>query len=136
MKSRRLTRAVFRGAFCALAFALAACGDKPAPPKPVTQPTPPTPVSQSAPAPVAAAAPAVPEPAKADPNAELAARVKSALEGHKLQAAGIDVSAADGKVTLWGTVATRGERERAAKLASGVQGVKGVDNKLQIVKGS
>ncbi len=135
MKNGRSVRTLFCGALCA--FALAACGDKTAPqPAPKTEAVPaPAPMATAAPAPAPAAAPQ-PASVQLDPNAELAASVKSALEGHKLQAAGIDVSAADGKVTLWGTVATRGERERAAKLASGVQGVKAVDNKLQIVKGS
>src|SRR5207302_6872383 len=85
----------------ALLLGAAACGDEPAP-KP--QPAP-------APAPQAAPQPIIPAPApeakapeapKPDPNQELAARVKRALEGEaKIQAAAIDVTAADGKVTLW-----------------------------------
>src|SRR5712692_9815464 len=84
-----------------LLLGAAACGDQPAP-KPAPAPAPqavPQPITP-APAPEAKA----PEAPKPDPNKELAARVKKALEGEaKIQAAAIDVTAADGKVTLWGT---------------------------------
>src|SRR5882762_4888731 len=110
----------------------AACGDQP-PHKPA--PTPqavPQPITP-APAPEAKA----PETPKPDPNKELAARVKRALEGEaKIQAAAIDVTAADGKVTLWGTAATAGERKRAESVASRVAGVSSVDNQIKVVKGS
>ena len=114
----------------------AACGDQPAPkpaPGPVPQalPQPITPVP--APAPQAKA----PEAPKPDPNQELAARVKKALEGAaKIQAAGIDVTAADGRVSLWGTAATAAERKRAESVASRVDGVRSVDNQIKVVKGS
>jgi hypothetical protein len=112
------------------------CGDSP-PPKPVAKPPPPAvqptapkpEVKAPAPAPVAAPAP--------DPNKELAARVKHALESEaKIQAGGIDVTAEGGKVTLWGTAASAGERSRAARAAAKVDGVKSVENKLAVVKGS
>ncbi len=90
----------------------AACGDQPAP-KPAPAPAPqavPQPITP-APAPEAKA----PEAPKPDPNKELAARVKRALEGEaKIQAAAIDVTAADGKVTLWGTAANAAERKRGS----------------------
>jgi osmotically-inducible protein OsmY len=74
---------------------------------------------------------------KPDPNKELAARVKRALEGEaKIQAAAIDVTAVDGKVTLWGTAATDAERNRAARVAAKIEGVTSVENKLAVVKGS
>ncbi len=135
MTDQRKVRILVCGAFCALA--LAACGSKPNPPQPKTEAPAPAPMAKASPAsaPVAAAPAPSPQPAP-DPNAELASKVKSALEGHKLVAAGIDVSAADGKVTLWGTVASKAERSRAGKLASAVEGVRSVDNRLQIVKGS
>jgi len=115
-----------------LAAALIACSESPAP-KPAAKPTPP-------PAPVAAAPqpqPA-PEPPKPDPNKELAAKVKEALEAPnaKLPSAAIDVTAADGKVSLWGTVDSDQQRRRAAQIAAKVDGVKGVDNQLKVVKGS
>jgi hyperosmotically inducible periplasmic protein len=72
-----------------------------------------------------------------DPDGALAARVKQALEGEaKIHAGGIDVTAANGTVTLWGTAASTGERTRAAKLAAGVEGVKAVENRIAVVKGS
>jgi hypothetical protein len=121
------------------ALALAACGDEPAP-KPAAKPAPP-PVAEAPPAAAPAPAPApitkAPEEPKPDPNKELADRVKRALEGEaKIQAAGIDVTAADGTVTLWGTAATAAERERAARAAGKIDGVKSVQNKIAVVKGS
>ena len=116
-----------------LAAALIACSESPAP-KPAAKPTPPTP------APVAAAPQPQPqpEPPKPDPNKELAAKVKQALEAPnaKLPPGRIDVTAADGKVSLWGTVETDQQRRRAAQIAAKVDGVKGVDNQLKVVKGS
>ena len=125
------------------ALSLAACGNEPAPkpappaaPKPAAE-APPAPVATPAPAP-AAKAPEAPKPEpRADPNKELAERVKQALEGQaKIQAAGIDVTATDGAVTLWGTAATAAERDRAARAAAKVDGVKAVQNKIAVVKGS
>jgi hypothetical protein len=118
----------------ALLLALSACSDPPPPPSP------PAPVAQPAPAPAVqpekAAEAAKPEP-KPDANTELAARVRRALEGEaKVQAAAIDVTASDGKVTLWGTTATAGERSRAAQVAGKVEGVKSVENKIAVVRGS
>jgi hypothetical protein len=116
----------------ALLLGATACGDQPAPkpaPAPQAVPQPITP----APAPEAKA----PEAPKPDPNQELAARVQKALEGEaKIQAAAIDVTAADGKVTLWGTAATAAERKRAESVASKVAGVRSVENQIKIVKGS
>jgi hyperosmotically inducible periplasmic protein len=89
-----------------------------------------------------AAAPAQPpvpqvQVAKADPDKALAALVKQALETEpKIHSAGIDVTAADGAVTLWGTAASNGERARAAQVAGKVDGVKSVENKIAVVKGS
>ena len=117
-----------------LLLGAAACGDQPAP-KPAPAPAPqavPQPIIP-APAPEAKA----PEAPKPDPNKELAARVKRALEGEaKIQAAAIDVTAADGKVTLWGTAATAAERKRAESVASKIDGVRSVENEIKVVKGS
>jgi outer membrane biosynthesis protein TonB len=118
------------------AVALAACGDQTPPPvarkaDPVPVPTP------------QAKAPEAPKPQpkaeepKPDPNRELAQKVKRALEQDaKIQAAGIDVTASSGAVTLWGTAATQGERNRAGAAAAKVDGVKTVENKIAVVKGS
>jgi hypothetical protein len=126
-------------ALVAVAFALAACSEPPPPPpppKPAAKAVTPAPVAE-APKPEAQAA-AKPEPAKPDPNKELAAKVKQALEApdSKLPSGAIDVTAADGKVGLWGTVGNDSQRRRAAQIASKVEGVKGVDNQLKVVKGS
>ena len=105
----------------ALTLALAACGDAPKP-------------SLSAPKVPEAKAAETPKP---DPNKELATRVKKALQQEaKIQAAAIDVSAADGVVTLWGTATSAEEHRRVAQIAAKVQGVKSVENKLEIVTGS
>lgn len=113
-------------------LALAACGEEAPKPaalvKPMAQP----------------AAPAVqppqakePEAPKPDPNKELARRVKQALDSDgKVQGGAIDVTASDGKVTLWGTTATDAERKHAASVATKVEGVKSVDNQIKVVKGS
>ena len=112
---------------------LAACGDEA--PKPAAKPIPEAPVAKPAPPPAPEAK--APEAPKPDPNKELASKVKRALEGEaKIQAQGIDVTASNGKVTLWGTAATAAERKRAATVASKVEGVTSVENKLAVVKGS
>lgn len=113
-------------------LALAACGEEA--PKPAASQPPPPQAAQSAPPPPE---PKIAEAAKPDPDKELARRVKRALEGEpKVQAAAIDVTAAEGVVTLWGTAATDAESKRAAGAAARVEGVKSVANKLAIVKGS
>ena len=108
-----------------LAALLAACSEPPPPPKPAVK----------APEPkVEAKAPEIP---KADPDKELARRVKRVLEDEaKIQAAGIDVTAKDGAVTLWGTATSVEEMRRAAQAAAKVDGVKSVDNRIQVVRGS
>jgi len=116
----------------ALALAVAACSEPPPPPKPVAKaaaPTPPPPPPQ---------AEVKPEPPKPDPNKELAAKVKQALEApdSKLPSGAIDVTAASGRVSLWGAVPTDSIRRRAAQIASKVEGVSSVDNQLKVVKGS
>ena len=118
-----------------LVLGVAACSEPP--PPPAAKKAEPVPAPQAkapeAPKPVA---PPVEEP-KPDPNKELAQKVKRALEQDaKIQAAAIDVTAKDGTVTLWGTAATAGERNRAAAAAAKVQGVTKVENKIAIVKGS
>jgi hypothetical protein len=82
--------------------------------------------------------PKVVETPKPDPDKELAARVKKALDEQKpkILGAGIDVTSLDGSVTLWGTAASVEERRRAAQVAAKVGGVRSVDNKLEIVSGS
>lgn len=80
----------------------------------------------------AIAAPA--EPAKPDADKELAQRVSRALEGAKLH--NVDVVVADGVVTLWGSAPSAKQRGLAAQVAANVEGVKAVENKLDVVSGS
>jgi hyperosmotically inducible periplasmic protein len=116
----------------AATLALAACGDSAPPP---AKPAAPSAPQASAPAPKPEAK--APEAPKPDPNKELAQRVKQALEADgKVQGAAIDVTAKEGRVSLWGTTPTAGERNRAAEIAAKVQGVAGVDNQIKVVKGS
>lgn len=119
-----------------LVFALAACGES-APPPPL-KPIAPPPVASPSTAPAAAPEAKAPEkPQPPDPNRELAAKVKRALEDEaKIQAGGIDVTAKEGVVTLWGTTTSDAERSRAGRVAAKVEGVKSVDNKLAVVRGS
>jgi osmotically-inducible protein OsmY len=102
----------------ALTLSLAACGE-------TSKPT-------------LAAAPAKSvEAPKPDPNKELATRVQKALQQEaRIPASGVDVTAAEGVVTLWGTATSPEEQRRIAQIAAKVQGVKSVENKLEIVTGS
>ena len=113
-------------------LALAACGEEA--PKPAALVKPMAQAAAPAPQPPQAMAPEAPKP---DPDKELARRVKQALDSDgKVQGGAIDVTASDGKVTLWGTTATDAERKHAASVATKVEGVKSVDNQIKVVKGS
>lgn len=123
------------------ALGLAACGREP-PPPPAAKASPPPPPAATADAKAdqareAAAKEAAAKAAAASADAALAAKVKDALGATKgLNAHAIDVTAADGVVTLFGTADTPALRDKATQVAAGVQGVKSVENKLAIVKGS
>lgn len=70
-------------------------------------------------------------------DAAITAKVKSALIAEPgLNALSIDVDTENGIVSLFGSADTRANRERATQLASAVEGVKSVQNKLVIVQGS
>jgi len=103
----------------ALILGLAACGDKPAL----------TPLAQAA-APAEAKAQAI----KPDPDQELAQQVMRAIDEARIP--GIEAIAADGVVTLWGTTVSANERARAGEIATRIQGVKTVENRLEVVSGS
>jgi hyperosmotically inducible protein len=118
-------------AACALALALAAC-DSGAPPKTAAASAQPAAATAPLPAPVAKA-----EAPKPDPDAELAAKVKSAFAGDAdLKMLPIDIRASNGAVTLYGTAENAKLRDKAVRIASGVEGVRSVNNNVQIVKGS
>lgn len=112
------------------AFALIACDQ---PQSKVAVPPPP----QAVQVPVAAKPvepPAAPQPSA---NEQLAAKVKSALRNSKdLDAQGVDVKAADGVVTLYGTVPETEERRKIAAFVARVDGVRSVVNNLVIIRGS
>jgi hypothetical protein len=116
----------------AAALAIVACSPS-EPPKPAAKAPEAAPPVAVAPKPEAK-----PEPPKPDPNKELAAKVKQALEAPdaKLPGGAIDVTASEGKVSLWGAVPSDAERRRAAQIAGKVEGVRSVDNQLKVVKGS
>ena len=119
-----------------LASAFSGCGREP-PPKPVIKDVPvaAAPVDQDAGKAEAAKQTAVA--ARAAVDKDLAGRVKAALVAERsLNAHGIDVTAKDGAVTLYGTAETRLRRDMAEKIAARVDGVKSVENKLAIVAGS
>ena len=119
-----------------LALTLSGCG-KETPPKPAVQaiPVPAVPPQQEAPK--ADAEKMAAQAARALADKDLASRVKAALVAERsINAHGIDVVAKDGAVTLYGTAETRMRKDMAEKVASGVDGVRSVENKLAIVAGS
>ena len=78
-----------------------------------------------------------PEKPPVDENKVLAGRVKSALGADPaLKLLAIDAGASDGVVTLYGTADNKTNRDKAARVAAGVPGVKSVKNELVIVAGS
>ena len=120
----------------ALAFGLAACGD---------EPTPNDKRSSNIPAPKVAASTAAipaatpPAPAQLAADMALSSKVKQALVAPEDGAAAggyLEVAAADGVVTLNGTVQVPAEKERAALVAMEVEGVRSVVNNLVVVRGS
>jgi len=122
----------------ALVVTLAACGKEEAP-KTTVEPAAVQPGSspETKPAPIQVAAPEPAPPPQVDPNAELAGKVKLALRATPgLEALAVDVVAADGAVTLFGTADSGDSIKKAATVASGVPGVKSVQNKMVVVRGS
>jgi osmotically-inducible protein OsmY len=103
-----------------LMLGLAACGDKPSL----------APVAEAAtPKVITAAA----EPVN-DVDQQLAQRVMRAIDEARLN--GIEAVSTDGVVTLWGTTVSDKDRHRAGEIALRVEGVKAVDNRLEVVSGS
>jgi hyperosmotically inducible periplasmic protein len=124
-------------AVASLALALAACGDRSEPATKSTDVTPPQTAPQAAPSEAAPAPAKTAETPKPDPDAELAAKVKSAFARDRdLKMLPIDVRASNGAVTLYGTADNAKLRDKAVRAASAVEGVKSVNANLQIVKGS
>lgn len=75
--------------------------------------------------------------AKIDPDAALAEKVEKALgAGDAPLAYGVEVTARDGKVELWGTVDSNAARKRFGVIAAGVVGVRSVENRLRVDPGA
>jgi hyperosmotically inducible protein len=67
-------------------------------------------------------------------DAAVTAKVKANLVADpEVAALHIDVDTIDGRVTLSGKVSTQSEKAEAEKLAARTEGVKQVDNRIQIV---
>jgi osmotically-inducible protein OsmY len=139
-----MTRTAILLPAAAFAAALAACDNAPQPvSQAVRKPAPPveTASKQTNPAPAVAPAPApaVSPIAQLEADKALSRKVKQALEAKPAEGAAdghIEVAAADGVVTLYGTVAGAREKERVALLAMSVDGVRSVVNNLVVVQGS
>lgn len=129
-----LRRLIWAGA---LAAALGACDKEPVKPK-VDQSKPPAAAPSTGQPNSGEARPEPrPTPKPSSGDAELAGKVKAALiSDPRVNAIEIDVVAAKGMVTLYGTAPTRASREHAARVASAIKGVKSVENKLAVVAGS
>ncbi|HEY7656955.1 MAG TPA: BON domain-containing protein [Burkholderiales bacterium] len=120
-------------AAAAFALGFAACGEKPSTDSTINK------LAQNAgrdPAPAAAAQKSGPA-YQATGDAALAARVKAAIAAEPgLRSLTVDVNAADGVITLFGTADTPANSHQAAMLALNVEGVRSVRNKMVIVRGS
>lgn len=123
----------------AFAALLAACNELAPPPdklgRNATQPLLEAPQSAPPPAPQASAVTAI------SADMELSRRVKQKLEAgqgsNAIPSSGhVEVAAAAGVVTLYGTVDAPSEKEHAALIALGVEGVRSVVNNLVVVRGS
>jgi hypothetical protein len=93
-------------------------------------PTVPTPVPEASPPPRVEAANTVGE---AVTDATLTTKVKAALaDDVSFKTLKLDVDSKDGVVTITGTVPTADQRLSITKVAEQVQGVKSVDNRVEI----
>lgn len=79
------------------------------------------------------------KPASADrpvSDRELTAKVKSTLLAQPLGALVFDVAVSGGVVTLHGTADSAATRDKAVRAASGVEGVRSVNNRIAVLSGS
>jgi osmotically-inducible protein OsmY len=74
--------------------------------------------------------------ARADPDKALADKVKKALGTEEGAAYGVEVSANDGTVILWGRVDSTAERRRLATITAGVVGVRALINNIALDPGA
>jgi len=117
MKYKHFTRAA---AFAALVFTLAACDSSHE--------------TESSVDPVVAQQLLA---SRADPDKALAEKVARALGNEPGSLSyGVEVTADDGRVQLWGTVDSTAVRKRMELSAAGVVGVKAVENRLVVDPGA
>jgi hypothetical protein len=133
-----MNRTASLAAIAVVAAVLGACDSpNPAAPKPDKSSSAPA-SGPSAPAPSSPAAALVAP--KSSPqqqlnaDMELSSKVKSALQ--EPVRSHVEVAAADGVVTLYGTVDAPADKERVALAAMNVEGVRSVVNNLVVVRGS
>ena len=130
-------RMSYRTLAAAALLGLAACGQEPAPKPGASGPTAAVkPPAESKAAPDAAPAENKPR-SRSEGDRALARRVKDALLAKPdLKAHGIDITADNGVVTLFGTADSLANRKMAGDIASGIEGVRSVENKLVVASGS
>jgi osmotically-inducible protein OsmY len=127
MHSHKLDRVIRVALLGALAGAcLAACGS--APPAPATR-------SSTPPVPAAALPEVQNSKQKTEDDSTITRNVREQL-ARELPTAALDVSTAQGKVELRGTVTDAEEARRAVKGALAVEGVRGVLNELTVGPGA
>ena len=74
---------------------------------------------------------------RVDPDKALAEKVKKSLGiGEEPLAFGVEVTAHDGRVELWGTVDSTNQRKRFGLTAAGVVGVRALENHLAVDSGA
>lgn len=134
MKSRKISLTPVFMITGAVAALVAGCG------KP-DEATPPAPTVTAPPPPVAAVQPSepatAPEAAAQPDDAALAMRVRTALQADpEVQGLNIDVTASQGVVQLSGFVDSRAQTDKAGSIAGAVEGVRSVDNRLDMKTGS
>lgn len=71
-----------------------------------------------------------------DPDLQLAGRVEKALGLDGVPPYGVEVTATEGKIELWGTVESHAARKRFELIAAGVVGVKSLENHLKVDPGA
>ena len=90
-------------------------------------------VTEAAPVVVPNTAPPTPAASAPPSDADLESRVNKAfLDDAQLGSLGVTVTVSNGRATLTGTVESEALKNRAARVASTVRGVRGVDNKIVV----
>lgn len=99
---------------------------------------PPQPPAPDAGARVPTSPPAAGKPTVARPvnDTELAGRVKTAVLAQPLSALMFNVNVSNGVVTLSGTADSADTREKAGRAAADVEGVRSVNNRINVLSGS